>query len=156
MSNHNLCFHGELTKIIHQLSSNTHLICSTDIKETSEKTRQIPSLSGLLCMGTCTLWLSKQNLEGSMMHLESQSLRFLLLFLFLNLLFLWFWFFYYHRLRGWEEHPRYRPLGPAVRFSRVRLCNGRIIYSNIIVHSLYIWPNKTMHKHDFFTHLRLH
>ena len=28
MSTHNICFHGELTKIILQLSSNTHLICS--------------------------------------------------------------------------------------------------------------------------------
>ena len=30
MSTHNICFYGELTKIILQLSSNTHLICSTD------------------------------------------------------------------------------------------------------------------------------
>ena len=29
-STHNICFYGELTKIIFQLSSNTHLICSTD------------------------------------------------------------------------------------------------------------------------------
>ena len=31
MSTHNMCFYGELTKIILQLSSNTHLICSTQI-----------------------------------------------------------------------------------------------------------------------------
>ena len=29
MSNHNICFYGELTKIILQLSSNTLLICSS-------------------------------------------------------------------------------------------------------------------------------
>ena len=29
MSIHNICFYGELTKIILELSSNTHLICST-------------------------------------------------------------------------------------------------------------------------------
>ena len=29
MSTHNICFYGELTKIILQLSSNTHLICSS-------------------------------------------------------------------------------------------------------------------------------
>ena len=28
MSTHNVCFYGELTKIILQLSSNTHFICS--------------------------------------------------------------------------------------------------------------------------------
>ena len=32
MSTHNICFYGEMTKIILQLSSNTHLICSTDTK----------------------------------------------------------------------------------------------------------------------------
>ena len=34
MSTHNICFYGELTKIILQLSSNTGilLICSTEIK----------------------------------------------------------------------------------------------------------------------------
>ena len=30
MSTHNICFYGELTKIILKLSSNTLLICSTD------------------------------------------------------------------------------------------------------------------------------
>ena len=30
MSTHNICFYGELTKIIFQLSSNTLLLCSTD------------------------------------------------------------------------------------------------------------------------------
>ena len=29
MSTHNICFYGELTEIILQLSSNTHLICSS-------------------------------------------------------------------------------------------------------------------------------
>ena len=29
-SSHNVCFYGELTKNVLQLSSNTHLICSTD------------------------------------------------------------------------------------------------------------------------------
>ena len=28
MSTHNICFYGELTKIVLQLSSNTHFICS--------------------------------------------------------------------------------------------------------------------------------
>ena len=28
MSTHNLCFYGEISKIIPELSSNTHLICS--------------------------------------------------------------------------------------------------------------------------------
>ena len=32
MSTHNICFHGELTKIILQLSSNTFLICSSATK----------------------------------------------------------------------------------------------------------------------------
>ena len=31
MGTHNICFYGELTKIILQLSSNTHFICSTEI-----------------------------------------------------------------------------------------------------------------------------
>ena len=31
MSTHNICFYGELTKIILELSPNTLLICSTDI-----------------------------------------------------------------------------------------------------------------------------
>ena len=30
MSTHNICFYGELMKIILQLSSNTNLICSSD------------------------------------------------------------------------------------------------------------------------------
>ena len=30
MSTHNICFYGEITKIIPKLSSNTLLICSTD------------------------------------------------------------------------------------------------------------------------------
>ena len=39
MSTHNVCFYGELSKIIFQLSPNTLLICSTgaqSIKGTSE------------------------------------------------------------------------------------------------------------------------
>ena len=32
MSTHNICFNGELMKIILHLSSNTHLICSPDNK----------------------------------------------------------------------------------------------------------------------------
>ena len=31
MSTHNICFYGEIIKIIPQLSPNTHLICSTDV-----------------------------------------------------------------------------------------------------------------------------
>ena len=31
MSTHNIRFYGELTKIILQLSSNTHFICSTEL-----------------------------------------------------------------------------------------------------------------------------
>ena len=31
MSTHNICFYGELSKITFQLSTNTHLICSTGI-----------------------------------------------------------------------------------------------------------------------------
>ena len=30
MSTHNICFYGEITKIIPKLSSNTLLICSTE------------------------------------------------------------------------------------------------------------------------------
>ena len=33
MSTHNICFYGELTKNIIQLSSNTLLICSTELRE---------------------------------------------------------------------------------------------------------------------------
>ena len=33
MSTHNICFYGELTKIILELSPNTHLICSTEYGE---------------------------------------------------------------------------------------------------------------------------
>ena len=37
MSTHNICFYGEMTKIILQLSSNTHLICSTErVKELTD------------------------------------------------------------------------------------------------------------------------
>ena len=32
MSTHNICFYGELTKLISELSSNTLLICSTETK----------------------------------------------------------------------------------------------------------------------------
>ena len=36
MSTHNIRFNGELTKIILQLSPNTHLICSTDSAEAQQ------------------------------------------------------------------------------------------------------------------------
>ena len=31
MSTHNICFYGEIWKIVPKLSSNTHLICSSEI-----------------------------------------------------------------------------------------------------------------------------
>ena len=44
MSTHNICFYGELTKIILQLSSNIHLICCTESAaqaESSVHTKQL-------------------------------------------------------------------------------------------------------------------
>ena len=40
MSTHNICFYGELSKTILQLSSNTLLICSTENTEQSRGTQQ--------------------------------------------------------------------------------------------------------------------
>ena len=40
MSTHNLCFYGELTKIILQSSVNTHFICSLD--KPSQMYRHLP------------------------------------------------------------------------------------------------------------------
>ena len=34
MNAQNICFYGEIRKIIPKLSSNTHLICSTDFNQT--------------------------------------------------------------------------------------------------------------------------
>ena len=68
MSTHNICFHGEITKIIPKLSSNTLLICSTG--KQSKYCKEFSEFSHAINFMSCEvdIFVKTNSCENEILH----------------------------------------------------------------------------------------